>query len=72
MSTNEHYFIEQTDEGRYAVRSKGSSRASGIFDTQREAIDRAKELNPRDKPDVARVRNTSHGGPDQWRSGQGE
>lgn len=40
MSTDKHYFIEQTDAGRYAVRAKGSERASDILDTQREAIGR--------------------------------
>jgi uncharacterized protein YdaT len=67
MSTGKHYFIEQTDDGRYAVRAKGSDRASEILDTQREAIERAKELNPDDRPDVERVRNTDVGGRDKWR-----
>jgi uncharacterized protein YdaT len=69
MSTGKHYFIEQTDDGRYAVRGKGSERASDISDTQREAIQRAKELNPDDHPDVERVRDTKAGGRDKWRSG---
>lgn len=67
MSTKEHYYIERTDEGRYAVRGKSSDRASGVFDTQREAIDRAKELNPNDHPDVERVRDTAKGVRDKWR-----
>jgi Uncharacterized protein conserved in bacteria (DUF2188) len=46
----------------------GAERASGIFDTQREATARAKELNPNDKPDVERVRRTSGGNPDKRRS----
>jgi len=65
--TPKHYFIEQTDDRRYAVRSKGSSRAAGVYDTQHEAIERAKELNPQDHPDVERVRNTKAGGRDKWR-----
>ncbi len=68
MSTGKHYFVEQTEDGRYAVRGKGSDRASGVFDTQREAIDRAHELNSRDHPDIERVRNTDLGGRDKWRS----
>jgi len=67
MSTGKHYFVEQTDDGLYAVRAKGSKRASDILDTQREAIDRAKELNPNDRPDVERVRNTQAGDRDKWR-----
>ncbi len=70
MSTGKHYFIEQTDDGRYAVRSKGSERASDILDTQRAAIERVKELNPDDHPDIERVRNTDVGGRDKWRSGE--
>jgi uncharacterized protein YdaT len=68
MSTDKHYFVEQTDDGRYAVRAKGADRASDILDTQRAAINRAKELNPNDRPDVERVRNTDVGGRDKWRS----
>jgi uncharacterized protein YdaT len=69
MSTGKHYFIERTDDG-YAVRAKGSKRASAIVDTQREAIDLAKELNPDGKPDVSRVKHTQAGKADQWRSGR--
>jgi uncharacterized protein YdaT len=71
MSTKDHYYVEQTEDGRYAVRGEGSDRASGIFDTQREAIERAKELNPNDHPDVERVRDTEQGGRDKWRSSRG-
>jgi hypothetical protein len=67
MPTGKHYFIEQTEDRRYAVRAKGSERASGTFDTQREAINHAHELNPDDRPDVERVRNTDAGGRDKWR-----
>jgi uncharacterized protein YdaT len=67
MSTEKHYFVEQTDDHRYAVRARGSQHASGIFDTQREAIDQANKLNPDDHPDVERVRNTEVGGRDKWR-----
>ena len=67
MSTNKHYYVEQTDDGRYAVRGERSDRASGVFDTQREAIEHAKELNPTDHPDIERVRDTKRGGRDKWR-----
>lgn len=67
MSAGKHYFVEQTDDGRYAVRARGSKRASDIADTQRDAIERVKELNPNDRPDVERVRNTGAGGRDKWR-----
>jgi hypothetical protein len=68
MATQKHYFIEQTGDGRYAVRAKGAERASAIEGSQRAAIQRAKEFNPNDRPDVERVRNTKDGGRDQWRS----
>lgn len=72
MAKGKHYFVEQTDDGRYAVRPKGSSRASEILDTQREAINRVKKLNPNDRPDVERVRDTKAGGRDKWRSSNGK
>lgn len=68
MATGTHYFIERNHDGKYAVRAKDSERASALFDTQAEAIAHAKELNPQDHPNVERVRETSGGGPDQWRS----
>ena len=68
MPTDEHYFIEQIDDGRFALRSKGSVRASGVFDTQQQAIAHVKQLNPKDHPDVERVRNILSGGRDQCRS----
>jgi uncharacterized protein YdaT len=66
MSTGKHYFIERVEDG-FAVRAKGSKRASAIVDTQREAIDAAKEFNTDDHPDVSRVKHTKAGTPDQWR-----
>jgi hypothetical protein len=38
MPTDEHYFIDRTEDGRYAVRARGSVRTSGVFDTQEQAI----------------------------------
>ena len=63
MTTDKHYFIEENDDGRFAVRAKGSQRASGLRDTQKQAEELVKRLNPDDKPDVERVRNTKAGGP---------
>jgi hypothetical protein len=54
--------------GKFPVKARGAERASGIFNAQREATARANELNPNDKPDVERVRRTSGGDPDKWRS----
>jgi hypothetical protein len=68
MTTDKHYFIEENDNGKFAVRAKGSQRASGLRNTQKQAEALVKKLNPDDKPDVERVRNTKTGGRDQWRS----
>jgi len=68
VATKNHYYVEQTEDGRYAVRGERSERALGVFDTQREAIGHAKQLNPDDHPDVERVRNTESGSRDKWRS----
>lgn len=68
MATNKHYFIEQTPENNFAVRAQDSDRASSVHPTQAEAIAEVHRLNPNDHPDVERVRNTSAGGRDQWRS----
>ena len=65
--SNDQYFVERRPEGDYAVRRKGSERASDVLDTQKEAIERARELNPDRSPLVERVRNTDEGRRDKWR-----
>jgi hypothetical protein len=60
-------FVEQREQGDYAVRKPNSERASDVLPTQREAIDRARELNPNGAVLVERVRETSVGGRDKWR-----
>lgn len=67
MPTDKHYFIEEKKDGKFAVRAKGSKRASVLVDSQGEAIRVAKQFNPEDHPDVERVQNRKHG-PDKWRS----
>ncbi len=62
-----HYFVERTEDGSYAVRARGSERASALTDTQAEAIERARCFNPDSSPNVERVRNTVSGGRDKWR-----
>jgi hypothetical protein len=62
------FFIERReDEGDYAIRRRDSDRASGIADTQREAIERARKMDPNATIEVERVRNTDRGGRDKWR-----
>ncbi|WP_027172434.1 DUF2188 domain-containing protein [Methylobacterium sp. 10] len=67
MSKPGNIYVEPREQGDYAVRREGSKRASDVLPTQKTAIDRARELEPDKKPNVARVRNTSAGGPDQFR-----
>lgn len=39
-----NYWVTQTDAGQWQVRREGAERASGVFDTQRQADVRAREL----------------------------
>jgi uncharacterized protein YdaT len=68
MKSKEIY-IEERPDGTFAVLKRNAQRASGLFDTQREAIRRAKELVPGVHPDIERVRATPYGNSPQWRSG---
>jgi hypothetical protein len=62
------FFIERREnEGDYAIRRPDSDRAGGTADTQREAIERAREMDPNATIEVERVRNTDRGGGDKWR-----
>jgi Uncharacterized protein conserved in bacteria (DUF2188) len=67
MPTQRHYFIEQTKDGRYAVRAAGSIRATFVFETQQEAIEYATKLNPSDHPDVEQVENVASAARGEWR-----
>ena len=60
-------YIEKREEGDFAVRKEGSKRASAVAPTQKEAIEKARQMNPDVSPDVERVRHTNKGKPDQWR-----
>ncbi len=60
-------FVEQRERGDYAVRRPNSARASAVAPTHREAIERARQLNPDKPPLVERIRNIKTGGRDQWR-----
>lgn len=65
--TNDRLFVERRPQGDYAIRRPESERASAVSPTQREAIERARELNPDAEVLVERVRNTDRGHPDKWR-----
>lgn len=68
MSKDDEYFIEKRqDQGDFAVRKPNSERASAVEGTQKEAIERAREMNPDATIHVERVRNVPTGHPDKWR-----
>ncbi|MBL6612398.1 MAG: DUF2188 domain-containing protein [Alphaproteobacteria bacterium] len=64
---NDRLYIEQRDQGDFAVRRGGADRASAVEETQKEAIERARALNPNATILVERVRNTNVGRRDKWR-----
>jgi hypothetical protein len=66
MSEN-RFYVERGDDGKYKVMRPNASRASAVADTQAEAIEMARKMNPGKSPDVERVRYTDKGKPDKWR-----
>ncbi len=60
-------YVERREEGDYAIRRPGSDRASDVRDTQSDAIDRARDIEPDAAIHVERVRNTNRGSRDKWR-----
>ncbi len=54
-------YVEQRPDGDFAVRKENSKRASAVAPTQKEAIDRAKELAAGGDIHVERVRNVGDG-----------
>ena len=60
-------FVERRAQGEYAVTRRGVEKAIKVFPTQREAIERARALNPNGTILIERVRDTSAGGRDRWR-----
>ena len=64
---NQKIFVEQREQGDYAVRRPDSERASDVLPTQAEAIGRAREISPGATVLVERVRDTNRGGRDKWR-----
>jgi hypothetical protein len=65
MSKKE-YFIEQRPDHRYNVSKPNAGRPSATADTQKAAIERAKQLDPNATLHVERVRDVGPGR-DKWR-----
>lgn len=60
-------YVEEGPDGTWNVRDKNGNVISQGHKTQKDAIDRAEQLNPGGQPDVERVRHTPKGEPDKWR-----
>jgi hypothetical protein len=67
IMSKDEFFIEKRPQGDFAVRRPNSERASAVESTQKDAIARAKGMNPDATIHVERVRNTDVGHPDKWR-----
>jgi hypothetical protein len=67
MANKNELFIEQREQGDYAVRRPASERASAVAPTQAQAIEIARQLEPNARILVERVRDTDVGGRDKWR-----
>ncbi|MFT8744373.1 MAG: DUF2188 domain-containing protein [Lentilactobacillus hilgardii] len=68
MSNDSNLFVERREQGDYAVRRPNSERASIVAPTQREAIDWANQHVGNGNVFIERVRNTTVGHPDKWRT----
>jgi hypothetical protein len=58
-------YVEREDDGTYSALQNKRTIATG--DTQREAVDRARDRKPDDPVLAERVRDTKVGGRDKWR-----
>lgn len=59
--------VQKRDDGRFEVKKRGAKRASAVKDTQAEAIERAKELDPGQSPIAKRVRKSPGAKKGTWR-----
>jgi Uncharacterized protein conserved in bacteria (DUF2188) len=65
MAKGSDFYIEQHD-GQYKVSRGNAARASAVTDTQKAAIERAREIDPNAAVHVERVRDIGPGR-DKWR-----
>lgn len=69
MSDKDHkdpLFVTRREDGRYNVLRPNAERASAVTSMQREAIERAKEIEPNAAVHIQRVRGNPPG-PDKFR-----
>jgi hypothetical protein len=60
-------FIERRPQGDYVVRRTGAGKAIKVLPTQKEAVERAREVSPNGTILVERVRSSTRGALDKWR-----
>lgn len=60
-------FIVRRAQGDYVMRRRGSERVGRVYPTQKEAVERAREISPSGTILVERVRDAAGGGRDKWR-----
>jgi uncharacterized protein YdaT len=65
MAKHDELIIEPRDDGRWSLKKPHAERASAVEDTQKEAVERAKELAPEGDIKVkglnGKFRNIKHG-----------
>jgi hypothetical protein len=66
-SKPDEFFVTRREDRRYNVIRPNATRPSAVTDTQRQGIDRAKEIDPNATIHVQRVRGNPPG-PDKFRT----
>jgi uncharacterized protein YdaT len=64
---NDQWYVERNDDGNYSAKKGGAQRASAVEGTQKEAIERAREIDSKAPIHIERVRDTDKGSRDKWR-----
>lgn len=59
--------VQKRSDGRYEIKRPGAKRASDVKDTQKEALARARELDPSNAPIAKRVRRKPGAKRGTWR-----
>jgi hypothetical protein len=62
MANEGQIYIEEREDGKFAIRRGNSERASAVEDTQQKAMKVARPMFPGVKPHTERVRNVKTGG----------
>ena len=68
MANEDHFYVEKRDDGSFAGTRGGGQRASVVGQTQGEVVEKLKKMDPNAPIHIERVRHTTGGIPDKWRS----